>query len=346
MRLRLRPSFLNVETRGVDSVGKGTLDMFDVRVIVEGVLTDCSGGKTNRVCDGVGAGAVVDEEERRDDADGTEDADVDGIRRGGGTWRNGFGFDFGFCSTSGDLAPTGDGGTGGRRGGGLRFLNLLGGADKLNDCFAAGAEGGGGSDPNVVLLWRADGGGRNPKDCLVAGAVGGGRAVVGVKTLCRGREATRASSSVVSVLGVPLLLSAGISSILSILSSSSSSRSSLRTLRLVKLLATEPARLRPPWPKRLFHALPIPIPDPEVPVEAVVDCWEPFRATMRCSISRSSARASRMSSKLSRSSSSGEASSSSCLRRPHSASSASCEDRSEGVGDRLPPPSERSYSRS
>lgn len=49
MRLRLRPSFLNVDRRGVDNVGNGTLDMFDVSVIVDGVVTDCSGGKTNRV---------------------------------------------------------------------------------------------------------------------------------------------------------------------------------------------------------------------------------------------------------------------------------------------------------
>lgn len=49
MRLRLRPSFLKVDTRGVDNVGNGTLEKFEVSVIVEGVVTDCSGGKTNRV---------------------------------------------------------------------------------------------------------------------------------------------------------------------------------------------------------------------------------------------------------------------------------------------------------
>ena len=240
MRLLRRPSFLNVDTRGVDSVGKGTLDMFEVSVIVEGVLTNGSGGKTNRVCDGVGTGAVIDDEVI-DDEERREG--VGGIRSGAGTCRKSFGL--GLDSTSSDLAPTGDEGTGGRRGGGLRFLNLLGGAEKLNDCFAAGAEGGGGNEPNVVWVCRADGGGRNPKVCLAAGAVGSGRAVVGVKTYCRGCKAVRNSSSVASVLGVPLLLSAGISSMLSMLSSSSSSKSSLRTLRLVTLLATEPARLRP-----------------------------------------------------------------------------------------------------
>lgn len=174
------------------------------------------------------------------------------MRSGAGASRKGFGFVFGFNSGSGGLAPTGDGGTGGRRGGGLRFLNLLGGADKLNDCFVGGAEGGG-NDPNVVLVCRAEGGGRNPNDCLVAGAVGVGRAVMGVKT-DRGREDARASSSVASVLGDPLLLSAGLSSRVIMLSSSSSNKSSLRTLRFVKLLATDPARLRPLWPKRLFQA--------------------------------------------------------------------------------------------
>ena len=153
-------------------------------------------------------------------------------------------FGFGLSSGSVDFAHTGgDGGTGGRRGGGLRLLNLLGGADKLNDCFVAGAEGGGSNDPNVVFVCRAEGGGRNSNDCLIAGAVGGARAVVGVKY--RGREDARASSSVASVLGVPLLVSAGISSRVSMLSSSASNRSSLRTLRFVKLLATDPARLRP-----------------------------------------------------------------------------------------------------
>jgi hypothetical protein len=345
MRLRLRPSFRNVDTRGVDNVGNGTLDMFEVSVIVDGVVTDCSGGKTKRVWDGVGASTMLDDADER--LEGVEG--VEGIRSGAGSSRKnfGFGFDFVNCfgSGSGDLGPTGDGGTGGRRGGGLRILNLLGGADKLNDCFAAGAEGGGGSDPNVVLLYRADGGARNPKDSLVAGAVGGGRAVVGVKTY-RGREDARASSSVASVLGDPLLVSAGISSRVTMLSSSSSKRSSLRTLRFVTLLATDPARLRPPWPNRLFQAEPMPIPEPVDVMEAVVECCEPFRATMRCSISKSRARASRISSTLSCSSSSGEASSSSSRLRPHSASSdASCEDRSEGVGE-FPPLNERSYSRS
>jgi hypothetical protein len=303
MRLRLRPSFLNVDRRGVDIVGNGTLDMFDVSVIVDGVVTDCSGGKTKRVWDGVGASTIPDDAEERLEG-------VEGMRSGVGAARKDFGCGFGFNSGSDGLAPTGDGGTGGRRGGGLRFLNLLGGADKLNDCFAAGAEGGGGNTPNVVLVCRAEGGGRNPNDCLVAGAVGGGRAVVGVK-MDRGREDARASSSVASVLGDPLLLSAGLSSRVTMLSSSSSNRSSLRTLRFVKLLATDPARLRPLWPKRLFQAWPMPIPEPVEPTEAVVDCWEPFRATMRCSISKSRARASSISSTLSCSSSSAEASSSS-----------------------------------
>lgn len=337
IKLRLRPSFLNVDTRGVANVGNGTLDMFDVNVIVDGVVTDSSGGNTNRVWDGVRAGT------RLDDADECLEwvTGKEGIRSGAGRKNLGFGF---FNSGSGDLEPTGDDGTVGRSAGGLRILNLFGGADRLNDCFAAGAEGGG-NNSKVVLVCRADGGGINPNDCFVAGAVGGGRAVVGVKTY-RGLEDARASSSVASVLGDPLLQSAGISTssmVTTASSSSSSKRSSLRTLRFVPLLAIDPARLRTLWLKRLFQAGPIPMPDP---IE-LVDCCEPFRDTMRCSISKSRAWASRINSTFSCSSSSGEVSSSSCRLRPHSASSdASWEDRSDGVGEPFPLFNARSYSRS
>jgi hypothetical protein len=111
---------------------------------------------------------------------------------------------------SDDFTLAGGDGIEGNRGRGRRFWNLLGGgADKVNVCFEAGEEGGGGNAPNEVFVCFAGGLGKNPKERLDAGADGGGRAVKGVK-LGRGRENARVSSSVNSLLGVPELL-AGIS---------------------------------------------------------------------------------------------------------------------------------------
>lgn len=58
MNDRVRPLDLNVETRGVDKLGNGTGPIaLDIRVMVDGVRAFIvgEGGKTKRVCDGVGA---------------------------------------------------------------------------------------------------------------------------------------------------------------------------------------------------------------------------------------------------------------------------------------------------
>lgn len=63
----LPPCILNVDTRGVDTEGKGK-DELDVRVIVDGVRSAVTfafvgeGGKTKRVCEGAADNGGTEEE--------------------------------------------------------------------------------------------------------------------------------------------------------------------------------------------------------------------------------------------------------------------------------------------
>jgi hypothetical protein len=82
MRLRLLPALLKVDTRGVIIDVKPPGEKVEVRVMVEGVVTDSSGGKTNNVCEGVGTMRLDDVTDERDDR---LLESVDGIRRGVGT---------------------------------------------------------------------------------------------------------------------------------------------------------------------------------------------------------------------------------------------------------------------
>lgn len=149
MRLRLLPALLKVDTRGVVIEEKNPEERLDVRVMVDGVLTESSGGKTNSVCEGVGTMAIEDVRDERDDR---LLVGVDGMRRGVGAClvclllEDTVGFS---CSCIWTF--TGDGGTGGKSTGGLRFWYFFGGADSANDCLEAGAVGGG-KLPNEVFV--------------------------------------------------------------------------------------------------------------------------------------------------------------------------------------------------
>ena len=76
----LLPCLVNVDTRGVDIVGKGT-GVLLVKVMAEGVCAVIvgEGGNTKRVCDGVETGIPLLDDELRDDCEeNNEERDVDG----------------------------------------------------------------------------------------------------------------------------------------------------------------------------------------------------------------------------------------------------------------------------
>lgn len=257
MKERVRPCERKVDTRGVDSEGKGTGTVrFDMRVMVDGVrvVSVGEGGKTKSVwdCEGVAATARTAEcvclwpfgggwrVLRRWSGGGA--GFRDSVRRRGGS--------AGAGATGATATATGEEGTGGRipSGGGRRFpLTFNDGSEgRSNVDFVAVA---GGGMLNAVLWAGAEGGGRAVDND--SGRVGGRTSIWERCTLYWASSSGEMLAEVSSRSGLELRCQSLRSSNppptpSRSCSSSSSTSSSLRMLPPVVLLATDPVRLRGP----------------------------------------------------------------------------------------------------